>query len=149
MAKTKEEMNAYQKAYRAKNKKKSAAYHKVYYVNNKKKVAAYQAKNLATPEGIKKHRIKSWKYYGVIGNLSKMYDERYILSTECEVCNKTYKSSKDRHLDHDHDTGLFRQVLCCACNTRDSWKNKVLCQPCNVKDNWRNNVYKRNNIASI
>ena len=146
----KEETKVYQKAYYANNKEKASAYNTVYRANNKDKMSAYRDNNKEkknaydkaynaqnkekvterkrkynlTPEGLKSSRISSWKYCGVLGNLSKIYDERYLPSTACEVCNKTYKSSKDRCLDHDHDTGLFRQVLCQECNVHDNWKKK-------------------------
>ena len=48
--------------------------------------------------------------------------ERYINSTECELCNKEYKNTTDRHLDHDHTTGLFRNIVCCSCNASSKLK---------------------------
>ena len=164
MVQTKEQKQAYMKAYNDKRKEKTKAYHKAQYAKNKEKKQAYREKHkeqikayqkayraknkektkalrkvyIKTPKGIKTRSISHWKQSGVIGNLSKIYDERYLPSTNCEVCNKEYSSNKDRHLDHDHTTGLFRQILCQSCNTHDNWKNIVTCQPCNMPNNWRN-----------
>tara|TARA_R110000787_G_scaffold135927_1_gene248312 strand:- start:243 stop:701 length:459 start_codon:yes stop_codon:yes gene_type:complete len=45
----------------------------------------------------------------------------YINTTECQLnihinCSKTFKNTKDRHLDHDHKTGKPRAICCCKCN---------------------------------
>ncbi len=37
----------------------------------------------------------------------------------CNYCCKIFKDSLDKHLDHDHQTGEIRAVLCRSCNTRD------------------------------
>ncbi len=46
-----------------------------------------------------------------------IYD-RYIHSSKCELCDKTFKNSLDRKLDHCHITGKFRNVVCNSCNIR-------------------------------
>jgi len=52
-----------------------------------------------------------------ISNFDYWYN-RYIYSSKCELCNKEYKSSKQRHLDHDHKTRQPRNVVCEPCNRR-------------------------------
>lgn len=37
--------------------------------------------------------------------------------TGCEICGAT-SSYRDWDIDHDHDTGEFRGLLCYACNSR-------------------------------
>ena len=105
------------KKYYEKNKEKIADY----YIENKEKRAEYRKS-----ENGKKHTsISNWKYIGVIHeNFDELY-ELYIRTNECNVCKVQFKNTKDRCLDHDHDTGKFRQILCHSCNTRDSWKKKV------------------------
>jgi hypothetical protein len=39
-----------------------------------------------------------------------------VFSRDCEVCGKTAPEHKRLHIDHDHKTGLFRGMLCHACN---------------------------------
>ena len=60
----------------------------------------------------------NWKRYGLImDNFEEIY-ERYLLSVDCEKCGNEYKSRKDRHMDHTHTTGEFRNILCQLCNMR-------------------------------
>ena len=39
----------------------------------------------------------------------------------CSHCGKEFKNSRDEHLDHDHETGLFRAIDCCKCNANDTY----------------------------
>lgn len=53
------------------------------------------------------------------------YNE-YIYATHCslEKCKKPFKSSRDRQLDHNHDTGEIRDIICRSCNKK-RYDNKI------------------------
>ena len=125
MVQTKEEKKAYAKAYREAHKEEKKAYNKAYSEANKEKRIIYYKDYSKTPTGKRNFLISSWKTHGVIGDLKTFYDERYLPATQCEVCEKVFKSMRDKYMDHCHDTGEIRYVLCCSCNTHDHWK-KVL-----------------------
>ena len=59
-----------------------------------------------------------WKKRGLITDEFEAIYEKYIYSTNCELCGEVYKSRNDRQMDHDHDTGKFRNVCCRSCNLR-------------------------------
>ena len=70
----------------------------------------------------KKHQtITRWKEQGIIFDKEEadFYYENYIKSTNCNWCNKEYKNSKDRHLDHHHLCGRPRAIICHSCNRKD------------------------------
>ena len=75
-----------------------------------------------------KARTKSrWKDNGLIWTSNEEFEEiyqRYISSTNCELCGNAYKSTRDRHMDHEHciddKWGWFRNVVCNSCNHRRS-----------------------------
>ena len=91
---------------------------RLYNFNNKDKKTKYRQSD----KGKKSDRITNWKNRGLISdNYDELYD-RYIKSTKCELCNKKYKNTRDRHLDHDHDTHLFRNIVCRMCNTSSKLK---------------------------
>ena len=83
---------------------------------------AYKRAWFQTPHGKKVERINKWSHLGLKhDDMDALYD-LYLSTTHCDVCEKQFKNNRDRCMDHDHDTGLFRQILCRSCNTRDHWK---------------------------
>ena len=85
-----------------------------WYEKNKEKYLENEKNN---PIRKKALTINNWKRRGIIGDYDKLY-EKYLNCNECELCNNPFKSSYYRCLDHDHDTGEFRNILCRACNNR-------------------------------
>ena len=69
-----------------------------------------------TPAGLKMNRVSTWKSNGIISDDWNATYERYINTKLCECCNNKFKSSMDKHLDHCHQTGKVRYVLCRNCN---------------------------------
>tara|TARA_R110001599_G_C11853498_1_gene620921 strand:- start:35 stop:496 length:462 start_codon:yes stop_codon:yes gene_type:complete len=70
------------------------------------------------PEETKKTTTKAqWKIHGVKfteDEFNLIYD-RWLNSTNCELCNHDYSSSK-KCMDHSHETGKFRCICCNQCN---------------------------------
>jgi hypothetical protein len=67
----------------------------------------------------KNHKYTSkyiWKKSGlVMTNFEEIYN-RYIVATNCELCNKEFPNTRDRCMDHNHETGEFRNIVCNRCN---------------------------------
>jgi hypothetical protein len=42
----------------------------------------------------------------------------YIKATHCDLCYSEFKTVRDRELDHNHNTGEIRNILCRSCNER-------------------------------
>lgn len=81
----------------------------------------------ASEAGKKSARITCWKQWGVI---SDDYDTLYTKWKEtklCEECNvELIESGKGKHrkaLDHDHETGAFRNIVCHSCNVKRGFKD--------------------------
>jgi hypothetical protein len=116
------------KIYKEDNKEKIKKYRelhkedaKKYKEENKVSIAAEKTKYNATPQGKRLTRINRWKCKGVKGDLEDIYDNFYINEKYCWVCQKDFKDSFDRCMDHNHSNGLFRQILCQKCNRNDHW----------------------------
>ena len=68
---------------------------------------------------------KRWPYCKVCSNLystaarfdiSFEYAKELRSKIECEICTLPFKDNRDQHIDHCHDTGSIRGVLCRSCN---------------------------------
>ena len=117
----KEYKKEYNKQYYQKNKE----YMKLYYQHNKEKFQEYRKNN---PEYRKKESINNWKRYGVISEDQNILYNYYLSIDECQNCGKELNQdvSTKRCLDHDHNTGQFRQILCNVCNImRDKKFNEL------------------------
>ena len=72
----------------------------------------------------KRHKtitIYNWKRNGLIYHDFDNLYETYIKTMECTHCKKEFKNTKDRHLDHCHETGLLRKIVCQGCNVNDTY----------------------------
>ena len=134
----KEYMKEYDKQYREKNREKIAKKKKQYYQKNKdilqeknkeyreknkEKKKEYMKKYCQTEKGKKSYRITQWKSRGIVHhNFDELY-EKFINTEYCELCNVKLTEDKrttptTRVLDHCHETGEFRNVLCNSCNVK-------------------------------
>lgn len=79
----------------------------------------YMRRYRATPEGKKILVFADWKFHGLIGDFDAIY-QRYITATHCELCGhlltKDKKGGRQKHMDHNHETGEFRNIVCQKCN---------------------------------
>jgi hypothetical protein len=124
--KNREKIMARDKVYRDTHKEECAARNKAYHQKNREKIRAYWQ----SPAGRKARIISQWKGYGIICDDWDALYERYITTLLCEQCNvelttDRYNTETTRTLDHNHDTLLFRNVLCHSCNVRRDVRRKA------------------------
>ena len=71
------------------------------------------------PHRIKYNKMKCWKQIGIRcnGEWEEVYDW-YSKTTNCDICDKLFKESTDKCLDHNHDIDGYniRGILCSKCN---------------------------------
>ena len=98
-----------------KNKERATLWNK----NNPESAKKKQEKYRSSDKYIKTRTIYKWKTRGLVDDYDKVYQiyEYTLFCDECrcdlDQCTKSVKS-----MDHDHKTGLFRNILCRMCN----WK---------------------------
>ena len=121
---TPEERKEYKRLYYLKNKEKMSKQSKEWKLKN----PGYNKEYWKSEKGKKCNRINTWKTCGVISEDFNQLYEYYINCKNCEECNieliEGNLGNNKRVLDHDHDTGLFRNVLCNTCNCRRRTKKQ-------------------------
>jgi len=69
---------------------------------------------------IKRHAIYNWIKLGLKPEHFEHAWSEYEKSTCCDWCAQDYKSNRDKNMDHCHNSGDFRNILCHTCN---NWRN--------------------------
>lgn len=101
-------------------------YNKVYNQINEKRVKAQKKEYLARPE-IKamyaeyRERNKNKKAeYDLMRTYNITIEQKQQMITDqnglCGICRAKFKNQKDACVDHDHETGKIRGMLCKTCN---------------------------------
>lgn len=118
--KDREKRKEYMVEYRNKNKEKLKEQR-----NTKKEHIALIHKKYHQ-ENPEKSRIANWKSWGITLKPNEDWESIHLFYITCECCEEcgveltTDKkiTSTRRCLDHDHDTGFIRNILCHSCNTK-------------------------------
>ena len=65
--------------------------------------------------------MRNWERRGVIGNYEELL-KKWKDATNCYDCNISFdtepKTRSRKCLDHNHETGEFRNILCTICNIK-------------------------------
>ena len=92
--------------YYQKNKDKIIARTKKWAENNKDKVKDNKDKNQKWSSLKRKYGLSKNDY------LSLLLTQNY----RCKICNNILDNGSKTHVDHDHETGKVRGILCSKCN---------------------------------
>ncbi len=106
-----------------------------------------------TEQGKMNNKIAEWKHNatkknpnhkGLICDSRDDYELVYFTwlnSERCENCNCEYSKDNVKCMDHCHNTGIFRNILCHSCNLNLNCRNKSgIPNILKYKNGWR---YKR------
>ncbi len=83
----------------------------------------------ANPDKVRGYQLKhqpasTAKQYGLtVADVEKLFAAQ---GGACGVCHKelTPWPSRKTHIDHDHQTGRVRGLLCSSCNRYEGWVNR-------------------------
>jgi hypothetical protein len=105
----------------------------------------YMKEYRKTPQYKKSHLIGNWKYKGLIGDYEAIY-KRYVNTTHCDLCNVELcdgnKLPNRKCMEHNHDTGEFRNIVCNSCNCKKTDKKKRTNNTSGYKNICYNNTHK-------
>jgi hypothetical protein len=116
------------KKYNENNKEKISEYQKQYQTEYREKNREKLLEYNQTEKGIKRRRISHWKASGLIcDNYQQLYNH-YLKTAYCDACKVklTYdkqNTSTTKMIDHCHESGLFRNILCLSCNNKRKQSN--------------------------
>ena len=86
----------------------------------------YKKEYHKTPQYKKTYTLSHWKRSGLIGDYEAIY-QRYLNTNNCDLCNILLcegRGGNRKCMDHCHNTGQFRNIVCNTCNSIKS-DNKI------------------------
>ena len=126
--KNKEKLNQKRKETYFKNHEKELEYRKQWRAKlPKENKIEWNKKYNLSEKGYKTRMKAKWKSRGIkIDNFDYLW-EQYTTQTNCELCNIEFKNRADKQLDHDHESGEVRYILCIRCNVHEVDKKIICC----------------------
>ena len=110
----KEIILAKQRLYNARNKDKLAARAKLYRERNREKVKSKQKIWREKNGRHLKGKMLLWNYKLSLDDYEKLLESQ---GGVCAICNGINRNGKKLSVDHDHQTGAVRSLLCSRCNS--------------------------------
>jgi hypothetical protein len=112
---------AYLKAWREKNKARTRDYVRRWQTENREHRVAYQREYYAArvqndPEAVRAQHHREW-----LANRYRLTTAQFDALIEaqgnaCAICGAHPPKGRRLHIDHDHETGAVRGLLCSRCN---------------------------------
>ena len=115
--KYKEKDNERNRKYRENNIEKERERGRVNYNKNKENIRERHSKYNKTENGKKSLTISNWKYRGLVDDYEMVY-EKYMMAIFCDICECVLDQDNMsvKCMDHCHNSGLFRNIVCKYCN---------------------------------
>jgi len=118
-----DERKAKDREYYQKNKVEHNKRSKEYREKNKEELKEYNSKYRKTPKGIMSMTLSDWKRVGLINEDPASLYLEYLSASNCKDCGTYFGKRGDgtgtfKCMDHNHETGEFRDFVCAACNSK-------------------------------
>ena len=105
-----EKMREYRRKYRETHREQIRASDKIHREQNKDKLKQYRDAN--------KGNHRKWKLQAKYGLTLEQMEQMFTSQNgQCDICQKEFEKGSNIHVDHNHNTGKVRQLLCSNCNT--------------------------------
>ena len=101
---------------RRRNKKHKAKFKEKYKAKDALRKEYFKNYGKNSPNMYRLRTINNWKRRGIIDTDYDALFEYYLNCNECMICLNRFDKRINKHLDHDHETGEPRYILCRSCN---------------------------------